>query len=154
MIPDDNNIARYASPARINRDTEKPDGTAFRPRQGEEYLSVHCLDMLPGDDISSQIEYLKEDIPLNTKETGKIGIVNVGVMKKLVEAEENRKLTVTHEPVADPHEPRLNCDYHCGVRGIRYEDEVIADLIAKCVTECHSALNKKATDRLYSTLDP
>ena len=147
MIPDDNNIARYASPARINRDTEKPDGSAFRPKQGEEYLSVHCLDMLPGDDVSSQIEYLKEDIPLNTKETGKIGVVNVGAMKKLVEAEENRKLTVTHEP-------RLNCDYHCGVRGIRHEDEVIADLIAQCVTECHSALDKKATDRLYSRSDP
>lgn len=68
---------------------------------------------------------------------GKLGVVNVGHMKKHVEAEsaDNRKLSVTHEPEANPEHPELNRDYHCGVRGVKYDDGVIESLPAECVGE-------------------
>lgn len=86
------------------------DGNAFLPREKDDYLSVFCLDMIEGGDVESRIEYLKRDIPPNTGSNGKPGVVNVATMKELAESEENRKLTVTHEPV-DCRDERLRCDY-------------------------------------------
>ena len=42
---------------------------------------------------------------------------------------------MTHEPKANPEKPELDRDYHCGVRGMRHDDKIIADLIAECVEE-------------------
>ena len=83
--------------------------------------------MIEGDDVSSRIEYLKRDMPLTSSPNGKLGVVNVGRMKRFVESEsvDNGKLTVTHEPDANPENPELDRDYHCGVRGIKYDDIMI-----------------------------
>lgn len=138
-IPDDSDIARYAGPSKID-DDGRLSRAAFRLRSPrEEYLSVFCLDMIEGDDVSSRIEYLKKDMPLAPSPNGKLGVINVGHMKKHVEAEsaDNRKLRVTHEPEANPEIPELNRDYHCGVRGIKYDDGVIESILAECVGECY-----------------
>lgn len=137
-VSDDKDIARYASPSKINKKTGRPIGKAFLLRsEQEEYLSVYCLNMLPGDDIPSRVKHLKKHIPLETKATGRLGIINVGVMRKYVESEsqDGRKLSVTHEP-------ETGCEYHCGIKGLKYKDELIAELIAECVTECYTALAK------------
>lgn len=148
MIPDGNDIARYAGRTKIDSRTGRLKGSAFRPRKGEEYLSVYCLDMLPGDDVSARIEHLKKDIPLDTGVNGKLGVVNVGFMKECVKSKEGEELTVTHEPV-DCRDERIKCDYHCGVRGIRYDNELVAEVIARwCVKESHPTLRKSKFDRL------
>lgn len=110
----------------------------------EEYLSVFCLDMIEGDDVPSRIEHLKRDMPLTPSPNGKLGVANVGHMKRFVESEsvDNRRLTVTHEPDANPENPELNRDYHCGVRGIKYDDTMIELLLARCFTECYPAADK------------
>lgn len=149
LVPDDSDIARYVSPTNI--DGDELDGNAFLPREKDDYLSVFCLNMIEGDDVESRIEYLKKDIPLNTSSNGKLGVINVGTMKELAESEEDRKLTVTHEPV-DCRDERLRCDYHCGVRGLKYDDEIIAELIALNVTKCYPALKKSKFDRVSTTV--
>ena len=150
-VPDDNDIARYVSPSNI--DGDELDGDAFLPGKKDGYLSVFRLNMIEGDDISSRIEYLKKDIPLNTSPNGKLGVINVGTMRELVESEENRKPAVTREPI-DCKDERLKCDYHCGVRGMKYDDEIIAELIALCVTERHSTLKKSKLDRISTAIPP
>ena len=144
-IPDDSDIARYAGPSKID-DNGRISRAAFRLRSPrEEYLSVFCLDMIEGDDVSSRIEYLKKDMPLAPNPNGKLGVINVGHMKEHVESESRRKLSVTHEPKANPEKPELDRDYHCGVRGLRYDDKIIAELIAECVEECYPAfIGKRA----------
>ena len=134
-VPDDNDIARYAGKSKLD-EHGRLNGSAFRPRKQEEYLSVFCLDMIEGDDVSSRIEYLKKDMPLRPRPNGKLGVVNVGHMKEHVESMSRRKLSVTHEPKANPEKPELDRDYHCGVRGMRHDDKIIADIIAECVEEC------------------
>lgn len=151
LVPDDNDIARYVSPTNINGD--ELDADAFLPRKKDDYLSVFCLDMIEGGDVESRIEYLKKDIPLNTSSNGKLGVFNVGTMKELAESEESRKLTVTHEPV-DCRDERLRCDYHCGVRGLKYDDEIIAELIALSVTKCYPTLKKSKFDRISTAIPP
>lgn len=138
LVPDDNDIARYAGKSKLGEDG-RLNGLAFRPRKQDEYLSVFCLDMIDGDDVLSRIEYLRGDMPLDPNPSAKLGVVNVGHMKEHVESESRRKLSVTHEPKADPEKPELDRDYHCGVRGLRYDDKIIADLIAECVEECYPA---------------
>lgn len=137
-VPDDNDIARYAGKSRPD-EHGRLNGSALRPRKREEYLSVFCLDMIGGDDVSSRIEYLKKDMPLAPRPNGKPGVVNVGHMKERVESMSRRKLSVTHEPKANPGKPELDRDYHCGVRGLRHDDKIVADLTAERVEECYPA---------------
>ena len=98
-------------------------------------MSVFCLDMIEGDDVSSRIEHLKKDMPLAPRPNGKLGVVNVGHMKEHVESMSRKKLSVTHEPKANPEKPELDRDYHCGGRGLRHDDKIVADLTAECVEE-------------------
>lgn len=106
--------------------------------------------MIEGDDALSRIEYLKKDIPLGTSSKGKLGIVNVGEMKEYVksESEDKRNLTVTHEPHIASQHPELDCEYHCGVRGFRYGEEIIAELIVECVKDEYPTLRKPRDSRM------
>lgn len=137
-VPDDNDIARYAGKSRPD-EHGRLNGSALRPRKREEYLSVFRLNMIGGDDVSSRIEYLKKDMPLAPRPNGKPGVVNVGHMKEHVESMSRRKLSVTHEPKANPGKPELDRDYHCGIRGLRHDDKIVADLTAERVEECYPA---------------
>lgn len=125
-------------------------GAAFYLRPQEEYLSVFCLNMLEGDDIPDKIEYLKKDIPLDTSSNGKLGVLNVGEIREYVksESDDKRNLTVTNEPRIDHEHPELDCEYHCGVRGFRYGEEIIAELIAECVKNDYPALRKSRRSRM------
>lgn len=51
-------------------------------------------------------------------------------------------MTVTHEPDANPENPELNRDYHCGVWGIKYDDIMIELLLSRCFTECYPTADK------------
>lgn len=106
--------------------------------------------MLEGDDVLSRIEYLKKDIPRNTTPNGKLGVINIGAMKKYVKSEskDKRSLTVTHEPYVDPEHPELDCEYHCGVRGFSYDEDIIADLIVECVKGEYPTLSKSRYSRM------
>lgn len=67
LVPDNHDIARYAGESKIDPETGRLLGQAFRLRLQEDYLSVYCLNMLEGGNIPSRIEYLRKDIPLRTR---------------------------------------------------------------------------------------
>ena len=150
LVLDAHYIARYAGASKINPETGRLLGEAFRLRSQENYLSVYCLNMLKGENISGWVEYLKKDIPLQTRSSGKLGVINVGEMRRYVESGTKREknLTVTNEPYIDSQHPELNCDYHCGVKGFGYDDEIVADLIAECVKNEYSTLTKSRDSRV------
>lgn len=106
--------------------------------------------MLEGDDVLSRIEYLRKDIPRETTPNEKLGVINVGEMREYVKSksEDKRNLTVTHEPKVGPEHPELDCEYHCGVRGFRYDEDLIADLIAECVKGEYPTLRKARDSRM------
>lgn len=54
MIPDDSDMARYADGSNIHSKTGRLKRSAFHLKEDEEYLSVYCLDMLAGDDLSTR----------------------------------------------------------------------------------------------------
>ena len=148
-IPEGHDIARYASASKIDPETGRLLGAAFYLRPGEEYLSVFCLSMIKGDDTLSQIEYLKKDIPLDTSPNGRLGVLNIGEMKEYVRSssKDKRDLTVTGEPRSNPKCPELNCEYHCGIRGFGYAEEIIAELIVECVKDEYPTLRKSKYSR-------
>lgn len=106
--------------------------------------------MLKGDDVLSRIEYLKKDIHRETTPNEKLGVINVGEMKEYVKSKskDKRGLTVTHEPDVDPEHPELDCEYHCGIRGFGYDEDIIADLIAECVKGEYPGLRKSRDSRM------
>ncbi len=106
--------------------------------------------MLKGDDVLSRIEYLRKDIPRETTPNEKLGVINVGEMREYVKSksEDKRNLTVTHEPKVDPEHPELDCEYHCGVRGFRYGEDLMADLIAECVKGEYPTSRKSRDSRM------
>ena len=148
FVPEDHDIARYASASKIDPKTGRLLGVAFYLRPGEPYLSVFCLNMIEGDDTLSQIEYLKKDIPLNTSPNGKLGVVNIGEMKEYVQSrsKDKRDLTVTGEPRSNPEDPELDREYHCGIRG--YTEEIIAELIVECVKGEYPTLRKSKYSKM------
>ena len=47
-------MARYADGSNIHSKTGRLKRSAFHLKEDEEYLSVYCLDMLAGDDLSTR----------------------------------------------------------------------------------------------------
>ena len=150
LVPDNHDIARYAGESKIDPETGRLLGQAFRLRLQEDYLSVYCLNMLEGDDIPGRIEYLRKDIPLRTRSNGKLGVINVGEMKEYVKSgtKGEKNLTITNKPHIDSENPELSCNYHCCVRGFGYDDEIVADLIAECVKDEYPTLSKLKDSRM------
>ena len=79
-----------------------------------------------------------------------MGVINVEEMKEYVKfkSKDKRSLTVTHEPKVDPEHPELDCEYHCGIRGFKYDEDIIADLIAECVKDEYPTLSKSKYSRM------
>lgn len=139
-LPELYNCARYVGGAQLDTDTETPNGAAFRLREDkqEEYLSTSCLELTGESEREEQIEALRkiyearDDFRVGA--TSKFAVFEVASMKHSVmkESEDSRKLDVRYKP--EPHDQT-----HTGVYGLRFDDDVIADLMAQCVSEVYSA---------------
>ena len=134
-IPDSDHVGRYCGARTV--ENGEISAAAFMLREGEEYLSVNWLEELKGPSRASQIRDLQE---LYTKKlkvgaTARIAILNVGTLRTKVEREspDSRLLRVLHEP-EEPDDPS-----HGGIYEIRYDYEVVAELIAQVVLENHPA---------------
>ncbi len=131
-VPDSDHVSRFCKPATI--DDGIVTGLAFRLREGEEYLSVNWLEYLACDDRSTQIAALRDVFERKFSKvsaTARFAVLNVGALCAYVRSE-SRDLTVVHEPERDD-------ESHCGVHGLRLDDEVIADMLAEIVQETFPA---------------
>lgn len=132
-VPIENHISRYCSASRLTEEGQVT-GTAFQLRETDEYLSVNWLEFLQQANRQDEIQEVRR--VLNSKLTltanAKIAVLNVGDILDHVQANtpDNRSLRVLHVPVEiDPS--------HSGIYGFKYDDPMIADLIAEVVQETY-----------------
>ena len=134
-VPDSDHVARYCKPTTI--DEGEIQATAFMLREGEGYLSVNWLEELKSSGRASQIRDLQElyTKKLKVAATAQIAVLNVGTLRTKIEREspDRRLLRVLHEP-EEPDDLS-----HAGIYEIRYDDEIIAELIVQVVLEKYRA---------------
>jgi len=139
-IPDPDHIARYCGGKQID-ENGRIDGAAFRLRRRdgipEEYLSVNWLEFLatvnrPAQVAALQAVFLSKAFKVGS--TARFAVLNVGDLRAYVrdESPDRRELSVLHEPEQDDAS-------HCGLYGLRMDDDLISDLIAGIVHETYSA---------------
>ena len=102
-------------------------------RRGETYLSLNCLDLFEIVDRVEQLRRLRGVLKrkMTIRSRHRLSIINVGYTKRDAVAH-GYSLDFRHRPEADD-------ETHCGLDGFEYNDEVIQDLIAECVTDVVSA---------------
>ena len=132
-IHDQDHISRYCSAIRCTENGQVT-GTAFRPRQVDEYLSVNWLEFFHLADRQEEIREIRKVLRLEPGAKAKIAVLNVGETISYVRTQspDARNLSVLHEPEED--DPS-----HSGIYGFRYDDHLIADLIAEMVQETYPA---------------
>jgi len=134
-VPDSDHVARYCKPTTI--DEGEIQATAFMLREGEAYLSVNWLEELKSSGRAGQIRDLQElyTKKLKVAATAQIAVLNVGTLRAKIEREspDRRLLRVLHEP-EEPDDLS-----HAGIYEIRYDDEIIAELIVQVVLEKYRA---------------
>ena len=134
QIPDPHHIARYC------KSTQAAGGliqaTAFMLREGEESLSVNCLELLNCSNRECEIVQLRilYSTKLKVSANSIIAILNVGDVrnKVLTESLDRRNIQVLHDPLFGDLS-------HSGIYNLREDDELIAELIRKTVRETSSA---------------
>ena len=107
------------------------NGTAFRLRKDEEYLSVNWLEFLEKTSREEEIDevrnVLRKKLTLGAR--SRISVANVGSLIRHIR--EERILTVQHEPEI-PDDPS-----HSGIFGYGIDDILIADMIAEVFQETY-----------------
>ena len=131
-INDEFDCARFTKGTQVRQDGGV-DGDAFALRRGERYLSLNCLDLFEINGREEQLRLLRGVLrrKMTVRATHRLSIINVGRTKH-DGASQGYSLDFRHQP-----EP--NDETHCGLYGFEYNDEVIQDLIAECVTDVVSA---------------
>lgn len=141
QVPNEDHIARYCGGSRVKEDGTI-SGEVFRLRvqsgQIEEYLSVNWLEFLNKENRVQEIaeiqKLLAAKFPLGIGPRARIAVLNVGEMRGYVHknSDDRRTLRVLHEP-------KDNDPSHSGIHGLKFEDVLIADLIAQKIKEIHPA---------------
>ena len=140
-IPDSDHLSRYVKGSQID-DDGSVDGAAFRLRVihgiPETSLSVNWLEHLHPVDRRAQIDALRAVFSrkMSVSGTARFAVLNVGeLVAHVQEGPEHRQLRVVHDPVlVEPVDPS-----HSGILGLRFDDDLIADLIAEVVRELYPA---------------
>lgn len=132
-ISDQDHISRYCSAMHCTENGQVT-GTAFQLRQIEEYLSVNWLEFFHLADRQKEIREVRKGLRLKLGAKAKIAVLNVGEAINYVRTQspDARNLKVLYEPEED--DPS-----HSGIHGFRYDDHLIADLIAETVQEVYPA---------------
>jgi hypothetical protein len=107
------------------------DGTAFRLRPNETYLSVNWLEFFQTPSCGDQIAAVRrafQEKGTNLGTKAKFAVLSVSEVVEEAIRKESRQLTFIHEPDDEPLDPS-----HSGIHGYSPEDDIIADLIANCV---------------------
>ncbi|HUU53065.1 MAG TPA: hypothetical protein VMW44_00325 [Candidatus Bathyarchaeia archaeon] len=123
-LPDQDHISRYCAPK--TAPDGQPTGASFMLRQDQKFLSVNWMEYFGDIGIDAQINKIREYIELSLAASGLFAVLNVGEIIDQVQRNSERQLAVLYEPT--PGDPS-----HSGVYGYRYEDDLVADLIAEFV---------------------
>jgi len=135
LIPEQHHISRYCSATKCTENGEIT-GAAFLLRPTDRLLSVNWLQSFH---LASRQEEINEvrrilNLKLRLGVKAKIAVLNVGEVLNYVhiQSPDSRNLIVLHDP--EENDPS-----HTGIYGYRYEDHLIADLIAEVVQTTYPA---------------
>ena len=142
VVPDSDHISRFCNGSKRN-DDGSVSGTQFRLRKDvrgngpEEYLSGNWLEHLRMANRADEIVELQNVFSRKGFKIAKrdfFALLNVGEMRSHVlnKSPDRRVLHVLHKPSAKDHS-------HCGVYGLRLDDDIVSDLIAQTVKEQYPA---------------
>jgi hypothetical protein len=135
LIPHKDHISRYCSATQCT-EQEQVTGVAFQLRPTDEHLSVNWLEFLRLTNRQAEIREVRRILSSKLKlgSKAKIAILNVGEVINYVrmQSPDSRNLGVLHDP--EENDPS-----HSGIYGYRYEDHLIADLIAEVVQTTYPA---------------
>lgn len=130
-LPNQNHVSRYCAPK--TAPDGQPTGASFMLRRRyDKYLSVNWMEFFGDIDMDAQINKIREYIELSLAATGLFAVLNVGEIKNQVQSNSETRPAVLYEPT--PSDPS-----HSGVYGYRYEDDLVADLIAEIVLKTYPA---------------
>ena len=137
-IEDQDHIARYCKPTHVS--DGQVQATAFMLRKGEPNLSVNWLEFLDCPNREIEISELRKIYPqkLRVGKNAKIAVLNIGEVRKKVQAEspDKRNLEVLHDP---DYTEAYEDPSHSGIYNLKLDDELIAELILETVLEEYSA---------------
>ena len=138
VVPDQHHITRLCGGSHI-----REDGTiaasAFKPRPGEEYLSVNWLEFLGLSSQGAEIDEIRR--VLATKRTigatARLAKLNVGQVHEAGRMDGHAPITISHEPETDPGRP-IDAS-HSGIFGVPGDDNTIPELLAAAILEVKAA---------------
>ena len=135
-IPDEDHVSRYCKPSAI-AESGLPMAASFRPREGEEYLSVNWLEYLRQPDLPTALDLVRGSFRkkgFRIARNGRFSVLKVGAIKAAAAEAAGLTLHLTHLP------SRLDKS-HAGIFGYASEDLAIAAELAGLVTsrEVHPA---------------
>ena len=137
MIPDNDHVARYCKPSSVEDGVISATAFMLREEIREQYLSVNWLEYLDVADRATEIRTLQTlySNMLTVRANARIAVLNVGNTRTQVERDspDTRVIRILHEPI----EP--NDMSHSGIYDLRYDDELIAELIASSIQEVYPA---------------
>ena len=99
-----------------------PTVSAFRPRQGENYLSVNWLEFFDTSDLNAAIQLVRTAFDAKgyrVRPNGRFAALNVQDIKCVTRATAERSLSVEHIPLVDD-------ESHAGIFGYTVDDFKIA----------------------------
>lgn len=136
-IPDPHHIARYCKPTDIEDDQIL--ATAFKLREFDNSLSVNWLEFLNCPSREKEIAELRNILStkLTVRSRAKIAVLNVGEVhnKVLTESPNNLNIEILHDPSGHDQS-------HAGIYNLRYDDELVAELILETIREAYPARQK------------
>jgi|APSaa5957512576_1039674.scaffolds.fasta_scaffold88373_2 hypothetical protein len=139
-IPDKDHIARYCGFRNLDEDGQI-GASAFmlNVKKNEKELSVDWLEFLNCSNREAEITEMR-NVYANRLDVGKkakIAILNVGNTLQEVQAnsQDNRKLNIIHDPLV----PEGAQSPHSGIYGLKEDDDMIAELLAQCISESSPA---------------
>lgn len=135
QLPDPDHVSRLCSRQRLNESGE-PLGSAFLPRENDDYLSVFWLERTGRTGRDQQLVEIRrrmQRVDLKLRVQSRIAVLQIGRTRAGVQSEIGKEIRVLHEPVgADGREID---DTHAGIHGITPDDLELAECLARLTEE-------------------
>jgi hypothetical protein len=132
-IPDLDHVLRHVNARHIQG--EDLDGSAFRLRENEAYLSFNWMEYYRNRSPDEQFQIIRDTFPLKCKKKDKFVKLNVGSAKRHVKKEHPEKKVIDFIEDGIPVVPS-----HCRMTCQPEMDAMIGDLLADCILERFSAI--------------
>lgn len=121
LLPDADHVARYCKPSTVDN-TGVPTAAAFKPRSGEDYLSVNWLEYSGAPTTAVAVQHVRDAFHnkgYRLRSSGRFAVLNVGTARDHVSEALGKQLRIDHQPLDD--DPS-----HAGIHDYGADDLAVA----------------------------